>query len=68
MNDPEQDIVAHKVRRAVGLQALRRIGAIVEQEQRAEAQRKKALRWLMRYGWLVLLAIALGMARIVGLI
>lgn len=68
MNDPEQDIVAHKVRRAVGLQALRRIGAIVEQEQRAEAQRKKALRWLVRYGWLILLAMALGMARIIGLI
>ncbi|MBI3222725.1 MAG: hypothetical protein HYZ46_06595 [Nitrosomonadales bacterium] len=68
MNDPEQDIVAHKVRRAVGLQALRRIGAIVEDEQRAEAQRKKALRWLMRYGWLILLAVAALLARAMGLI
>ena len=55
MSDPEQDIVEHKVRRAVGLNALRKIGVIVAREQQADARQATVLRWLLRYGWLALL-------------
>lgn len=68
MSEPEHDIIEHKVRRAVGLNALRRIGAIVAQEQQADAQQAKALRWLLRYGWLVLLGGAVLLAYAMGLI
>lgn len=66
MNDPEQDIIEKKVRRAVGISALRKIGAIVASEQQADMDRAKVLRWFARYGWMILLCVALLLAYVTG--
>ena len=70
MSDQEQerDIVEHKVRRAVGLNALRKIGEIVAEERQADADTAIMLRWFVRYGWIVLIASALLFAYFYGLI
>lgn len=66
--EPEREIVEHKVRRAVGLNALRKIGVIVAEEQQAEADNAKGLRWFARYGWLILIGSALLLAYLMGVI
>jgi hypothetical protein len=66
MNDPEQDIVEKKVRRVVGISALRKIGVIVAGEQQADMDRAKVLRWFARYGWMILLGGALLLAYVTG--
>lgn len=68
MSDPQQEIVEHKVRRAAGANALRRIGKIVAEEEQADAEKARALRWFFRYGWLVLLCVALALAYLMGVI
>jgi len=68
VNNPEQEIVEKKVRRAVGLSALRKIGAIVAEEQRADTEKARVLRWFARYGWIVLTGSALLLAYAYGLI
>ncbi|BBI98379.1 hypothetical protein FGKAn22_00720 [Ferrigenium kumadai] len=55
MSEPEKEIVEHKVRRAVGIHALRKIGKIVAEEQQADEGKAKVVRWFLRYGWLVAL-------------
>ncbi len=67
MNDPEQGIVEQKVRRAVGINALRKIGAIVVEEQQTDTGKTSMLRWFVRYGWIVL-CVALLLAYAMGLI
>lgn len=67
-DNPEQDIVEQKVRRAVGINALRRIGTIVAEELQADAEKEKVLHWFVRYGWFVLLCAILLLAYAVGLI
>ncbi|MGA7596075.1 MAG: hypothetical protein WCA64_12855 [Gallionella sp.] len=65
MNNPvpkpesEPDIVEQKVKRAAAVSALRKIGRIVDQEQRAEAGKASLLRWFARYGWMALPAVVL---------
>ncbi len=66
-DSPEQDIVEQKVRRAVGINALRKIGVIVAGEQQADTDRACVLRWFFRYGWLILLGGALLLAYAMGL-
>ncbi|MDO8464967.1 MAG: hypothetical protein Q7S46_06910 [Gallionella sp.] len=66
--EPEQEIVEHKVRRAVGINALRKIGEIVAEEQQADADNARALRWFARYGWLILIGSALLLAYLMGVI
>lgn len=74
MNDPEsmqgteQNIVEQKVRRAVGISALRKIGVIVAKEQQADIDKASVLRWFARYGWIVLPGAALLVAYAMGLI
>lgn len=68
MSEPLQEIVEHKVRRAAGANALRRIGKIVAEERQADAEKARALRWFFRYGWLVLLGGALALAYLMGVI
>ncbi len=68
MNGPEKEVVEHKVRRAVGMHALRRIGRIVAEEQRADEDRASAVSWFVRYGWLVALAAVLAWAYWAGVI
>ncbi|OGS99192.1 MAG: hypothetical protein A3K04_09465 [Gallionellales bacterium RBG_16_56_9] len=68
-HSPEQGIVEQKVRRAVGINALRKIGVIVAREQQADKDSAKVLRWFVRYGWVILLAVgALLLAYARGLI
>lgn len=68
MNNREQEIVEKIVRRAAGLNALRKIGAIVAEEQQADAEKARALRWFARYGWIVLAGSALLLAYLTGVI
>jgi len=66
--EPEREIVEHKVRRAVGMHALRGIGRIVAEEQQADADNARELRWFVRYGWLIALVIVLLSAYWMGVI
>lgn len=68
MNDSEQEIVKQKVRRAVGINALRKIGLIVAADQQTDNEKAKMLRWFARYGWIVLPGVALLVAYAMGLI
>jgi len=44
------------------------VRAIVDEDNANEAFKAHALRWLLRYGWLVLLLIAALLARLLGVI
>ena len=65
---PEQDIVEQKLRRAAGISALRKIGAIVAREQQADTAEANVLRWFVRLGWMILLGGALLLVYAMGLI
>ncbi|MDP4029637.1 MAG: hypothetical protein Q8P42_11830 [Gallionella sp.] len=67
-SETEREIIEHKVRRAVGLRALRKMGVIVGEERQADADKAKALRWFARYGWIILTGSALLLAYAFGLI
>ena len=67
-HSPEQDIVEQKVRRAAGISALRKIGAIVAREQQADTAKARVLHWFVRYGWMILLGGALLLAYAMGLL
>ena len=67
-HSPEQDIVEQKVRRAVSINALRKIGVIVAEEQKADTDKAKVLRWFVRYGWIVLIGSTLLLAYAIGFI
>jgi len=68
MSDPEQEVVEYKVRRAVGINALRKIGCIVAEERQADTAKAKVLSWSIRYGWIVVLGTALLFAYAYGII
>ena len=68
MNNPEQEVVEQKVRRAVGINALHKISVIVAKEQQVDTDKAKVLRWFARYGWIVLLGAALLAAYLIGMI
>lgn len=65
MNNPgpspnsEREIVEQKVRRAAGMNALRKIALIVATEQQADTDKARFLRWFARYGWIALPGAAL---------
>ena len=61
-NDPMQQ----NIRRTTGQHALKKILAIVEEEKKNDAATAGTLRWLLRYGWVVLLIIAAFLARLIG--
>ncbi len=60
------DALQQNVRRTAAQHALRRIRAIVDEENRNDAAAARSLRWLLRYGWLVLLAVVALLARLTG--
>jgi hypothetical protein len=68
VNNAEQEIVKQKVRRVVGINALRKIGLIVATDQQTDNEKAKMLRWFARYGWIVLPGVALLVAYAMGLI
>jgi hypothetical protein len=68
VNSVEQDIVEQKVRRAAGINALRKIGLIVSAEQQMGTDKARLLRWFARHGWIVLPGVALLAAYAISLI
>ena len=68
MNNPEQEIVEYKIRRAVGINALRKIATIVAAEWQADIENARILSLFKRYGWIVLLGAALLLAYLTGVI
>jgi hypothetical protein len=68
VNHPEQEIIEQKVRRAAAVNALRKIGKIVASENQADMEKLRVLRWFARYGWMILLGVALLLAYGIGII
>jgi hypothetical protein len=68
VNGDDQEIVEQEVRRAAGVNVLRKIGLIVAAEQRTDADKAKLLRWFARYGWIILPGAALLAAYAISLI
>ena len=68
VQNPEQNIVEHKIRRAVGLNALRKIGVIVAGERQADTEKANMLRWFSRYGWIIMLCVVLLAVYLTGMI
>ncbi len=61
-----KDPLQQNISRTTGLHALRKIRAIVDEENKNDAATARTLRWLLRYGWLVLLLIVALLARLMG--
>jgi len=68
VNGEEKEIVEHKVRRAAGANALRKIDRIVAEERQADEEKARVLRWFLRYGWLVALGTVLAWGYWTGVI
>jgi hypothetical protein len=62
----DNDALQQNVRRTTAQHALKRTRAIVDEENRNDAAAARSLRWLLRYGWLVLLAVVALLARLTG--
>lgn len=61
-----EDPLQQNIRRTTGQHALKKIRAIVDEEIARDAAAARALRWLLRYGWIVLLVIAALLAHLMG--
>lgn len=61
-----EDQLQQNIRRTTGQHALRKIRAIVDEENKSDAATSRALRGLLRYGWIVLLLVAAFVARLMG--
>ena len=68
MNEAVREDIDKNLRRAAGVSALRKIGKLVEEEQRVDAVKASALRGFFRYGWIVLLCVAILLTYFMGLI
>jgi len=64
MNSDER--LQQNIRHTTGQHALKQIRAIVDEENKNDASKARALRWLLRYGWIVLLVIIAVVARLTG--
>ena len=60
------DPLQQNIRRTTGHHALKKISAIVDEENRSDAETAGTLRWLLRYGWVVLLVVGALLARLMG--
>lgn len=60
------DPLQQNIRRTTGQRALKAIRAIVDEENRNDAEIAGTLRWLLRYGWFVLLAVGALLGRLMG--
>lgn len=60
------DQLQRNIRQTTGLHALRQIASIVDEENKSDATTANLLRWLLRYGWMVLLIIAVLAAYLTG--
>lgn len=68
MSDEDNERIEQNVRQAAGINALRKIGRIVAEEQQADDEKAAALRLASRYGWIVLAGAVLLLAYLAGLI
>ena len=68
MNNPEKEVVEQKIRRATAINALRKIGLIVAEEQKTEARQEQAWRWMLLLGLLILLFSAALLGKSCGVI
>lgn len=64
MNDEER--LQQNIRRSTGLHALKKIGAIVEEENRNDAAKAEALRNIVLYGSLVLMLVVTVLGYVMG--
>ena len=62
----DEDRLQQNIARTTGLHALKQIHAIVEQENKNDADSARLLSWLLRYGWLALLFLAAILAHLIG--
>jgi|WetSurMetagenome_2_1015567.scaffolds.fasta_scaffold40207_4 hypothetical protein len=60
------DPLQQNIRRSAGQHALKKISAIVDEENRSGAETAGTLRWPLRYGWVVLLVAGALLARLMG--
>ncbi len=61
-----EDQLQKNIRRTTAQHALKKIRAIVDEENMNDAAANRSLRWLLRYGWVVLLVVAVFLARLMG--
>ena len=61
-----EDQMQKNISRTTGLHALKKIRTIVDEENEHDAAVARTMRWLLRYGWVVLLVIAVVLARLMG--
>ncbi len=60
------DPLQKNIRRTTAQHALRKIRAIVDEENARDATSARALRWALRYGWVALLIVAVVLGRLMG--
>jgi len=63
-DDPLQQNIA----RTSAIHALKKVRVLVDEANAEDESKEKALRWMLRYGWLLLLLIAALVARFIGVI
>lgn len=64
MNDDER--LQQNIRRSAGLHALKKIGSIVEESERDDAGKARAVRNILRYGSIVLLLVVMLLGYLMG--
>lgn len=62
------DRLQQNIDRSTALHALKKVRVLVDEANAEDAAKEKALHWLVRYGWLLLLLIAALVARFLGVI
>lgn len=62
------DPLRQNIERTTALHALKQVRSLVDEANADDAFKQRALRWLLRFGWLVLLLVAALAARLSGVI
>jgi hypothetical protein len=64
MSDDEK--LQQNIERTTSKHALKQIHVILEQENKNDAERARALRWLLSYGWIILVLLAVILVYLAG--
>jgi hypothetical protein len=62
------DRLQKNIDRSSAIHALKKVRVLVDEANAEDEAKAKAIRWIMRYGWLLLLLIAALVARFLGVI
>lgn len=62
------DRLQQNIDRSTAIHALKKVRVLVDEANEDDASKARTLRWMMRYGWLLLLLIAALIARLIGVI